>query len=55
MIYYPIFGGYGANDESIKEYRERKEVRTFYVDYRDRLSVSLNKGVLLEDFSTLAL
>jgi hypothetical protein len=32
-----------------------EEVRTFYVDYEGRLSVSLNKEVLLEGSSTLAL
>jgi hypothetical protein len=55
MVHYPVFGGYGANDGSIKGYKEREEVWTFYVDYRGRLSVSLNKEVLLEGFSALAL
>jgi hypothetical protein len=55
MIYYLVFDSYDANDRSIKEYREREEVRTFYVDREDRLSVSLNKEVLLEGSSTLAL
>jgi hypothetical protein len=55
MIHYPVFGDYNANNKSIKEYEEREEVRTFYVDYRGRLSISLNKEVLLKDFSTLTL
>jgi hypothetical protein len=55
MVYYLVFGGYGANNGSIKRYREREEVRTFYVDRGGRLSVSLNKGVLLEGFFALAL
>jgi hypothetical protein len=55
MIYYLIFSSYNANNRSIKEYREREKVRIFYIDYRGRLSILLNKGVLLEDFSTLAL
>jgi hypothetical protein len=55
MVHYPVFSGCGANDGSIKGYRERKEVRTFYVDYRGRLSVLLDKGVLSEGSSALAL
>jgi hypothetical protein len=55
MVHYLIFSGYDANDGSIKEYKEREEVWTFYINYRDRLSISLNKEVLLEGSSTLAL
>jgi hypothetical protein len=55
MVYYLVFSDYGANDRSIKEYREREEVWIFYIDYRGRLSVLLNKEVLLEGFSTLVL
>jgi hypothetical protein len=55
MIHYSIFGDYSANNESIKEYKEREEIRIFYMNYRGRLSVSLNKEVLLEGSSTLAL
>jgi hypothetical protein len=55
IVHYLVFGNYDVNDRSIKEYEEREEVWTFYVDYRGRLSVSLNKGVFLEGSSTLAL
>jgi hypothetical protein len=55
MIHYPIFSDCDANDESIKGYKEREEVWTFYVNYEGRLSVLLDKGVLLKDSSTLTL
>jgi hypothetical protein len=55
MVHYPVFGGCGANNGSIKGYREREEVRTFCVDCGGRLSVSLNKEVLSEGSSALAL
>jgi hypothetical protein len=55
MVHYPVFSGYDVNNGSIKGYKEREEVRTFYVDYGGRLSVSLNKEVLSEGSSALAL